>query len=186
MPRYQFVEEDNTVVDANGRMVASGIGGNSKQSMSAMLSLVGLLNLAASSEQRQAALKAQYVEIQALVGTSVSTLDPRLNGLRALTTTASPGTASYSTAVSLDTTSAATLCESVKYQFERIAKILDAYTDRIEDCFDLLSVFLKFISNKELWAALGVNVDDTTMILLSTLGGGSQLGVTATVPALNS
>jgi len=186
MPRYQFVEEDNTVVDANGRMVASAVGGNAKQSMSGMLALVGLLNLAASSEQRQAALKASYLEMQALVGTAVSTVDPRQNGLRALTTTASPGAAAYSTLVSLDTTSAATLAESLKYQIERIAKIIDGYTDRVEDSFDLIAVFVKFLSNKELWASLGVNVDDTTMILLSTLGGGSALGINANVPVLNA
>jgi len=186
MARYQFVEEDNQVVDANGRTVASAMGGSSKQSMAGMLALVGLLNLAASAEQRQAALKTAYQEVQALVSATVSTNDPRQNGLLALTTPASPGAAAYSTLVSLDTTSAATLGESVKYQFERVARILNAYTDRIEDCFELNSVFIKFLSNKELWASLGVNVDDSTMILLSTLGGGSALGITATVPALNS
>lgn len=180
---FNYVDDgggQGSVRGADGSVLASG-------NIAGIMRLMSMLSIASALEARALRQKAMYQELnKILVATEPQTAfaDARERPVRYLTTQASPGETAHLTSVSLDTTSAATLAEGVKYQLKRMGALVDGYIDSTQDCIDVLSAFVKSLADRELWQALGVNISDNVLLILG-MQPGSPFSLSPSLPPVN-
>lgn len=180
---FMYVDEgggQGSVRGADGSMLANG-------NIAGVMRLMGMLSVASALEARALRQKAMYAELNKVVVAvepQTAFADARERPIRYLTTQASPGEVSHLTSVSLDTTSAATLAEGVKYQLKRLGAMVDGYIDSTQDCLDVLAAFVKSMADRELWAALGVNISDNVLLILG-MQPGSPFSLSPALPPVN-
>ena len=186
--RFTLVDDLNgegqSVVDADGNVMARAAR-KSKVSTFALMAVLGMINLSSEISARSANEKTEYGKLQLSTGTDHSDVNAQKWGMQAATISTSPSPA-VSTGATFDTTSVATLGESLRIQWVSLGLALDKWSDRVDDCLQVVALFLRALGNKELWAAIGVDLSDETMMMLSVFGGGAMgFSLNSTPPVQN-
>lgn len=186
--RFTLVDDvagdGQSVVDADGAVMARAAK-KTKVSTLALMAVLGMINLSSEISARAANAKTEYNKFQVTTGTDHSDSNAQKWGMQAATITTAPSPA-VNTGATFDTTSVATLGESLRIQWSALGLALDKYSDRVDDVIQVVSLFLKALGNKELWAAIGVDLSDETLMMLSVFGGSSMgFGLSTTPPVQN-